>query len=88
VTQPIDRDRRRPLPHNHVFEAHDWHDPTNWFLHCFRDDEDKGVFVNFCSDPDGQGGATIRSAIWIDADQCEQFGTALLAAAKLSRLQV
>lgn len=81
----IDLDRRRPQAGNHVFEAHDWHDPTNRYLNCFRDMKDAGVYVTFCGEPDAKGESTITDMIWIDAAQCEQFAAALLEAAKVAR---
>lgn len=85
MTEPVDYDLRRPVPQNHVFEAHDWHDPTNGFLICWRDPENNGVLVNFCSYPDANGDSSIQARMWINADQCEQFGNALLDAARIIR---
>lgn len=85
MSNAIDLDRRRALPSNHVFEAHDAYDPTNYFFTAFRDEEDTGVRLNFCQETRTPGEAIIKAGMWIDADQCEQFGNALLAAAKLIR---
>lgn len=87
MSEIIDLDRRRPLPVNHVFEAHDQHDPTKtYYFEAFRDEEDTGVYLNFVQDDCGSVGlATVRDHMWIDADQCEAFGLALMQAAKRIR---
>lgn len=74
----VELDRRKPLPENHVFEAHEPYaeDPDkNYHLSVFRGEAD--VFIGFV-DPD----KTILNWINIDADQCEAFGLALVEAAK------
>jgi len=87
MSNVINLDQRRAKPGNHVFEAHDQHDGTaTRYFHSFRDEEDTGVYLAFVEDDAGQDGlATMRETMWIDADQCEQFGKALLAAAQLIR---
>ncbi len=80
-------DRRRPAPSNDVFEAHDSHDHTKtYYFHAFRDEEDTGVYLNFVEDDRGKDGmATIRDMMWISADQCEEFASALFKAARVIR---
>lgn len=78
---------RRRAAHNDVFEAHSQHDPTcTYYFHAFRDESDTGVHLNFVEDDRGKDGmATCRDMMWIDADQCEAFGKALLDAAEIIR---
>lgn len=80
-------ERRRPRPVNHVFEAHDQHDPTKTYhFESFRDEDDTGVYLNFVEGDAGKDGlATVRDMMWINADQCEAFGKALLDTAQLIR---
>lgn len=85
MKSPTDLDRRKPAPDNQIFEAHDWRDPTNLVLYCYRDEEDKGAMITFCAERNASGSATMHQWMWINADQCEEFGNALLAAAKIIR---
>lgn len=87
MSNVIDFDRRKPVASNAVFEAHDQHDPTKaYYFEAFRDEDDMGVLLNFVQDDRGRDGmATCRDFMWIDADQCEEFGNALLAAARIIR---
>lgn len=87
MSNVIHLDQRRPIPNNHVFEAHDQYDGTTTrYFEAFRDEEDTGVVLVFVEDDTRREGlATIREEMWIDADQCEQFGKALLAAAQVIR---
>lgn len=76
-----DPDRRKPLPENYVFEAHEpyAHDPgKNYYLSAFREETD--VFIGFVDDKQ-----TILNWLHLDADQCEAFGLALINAAETLR---
>lgn len=87
MSDVFDPDRRRPLPTNHVFEAHDAHDPTNnYFCEAFRDEDDTGVHLNFVKDVGEFDTLNVLNTMWLDADQCEQFGAALLEAAQIIRM--
>ena len=79
----------RRLTANTVFDAYEQDDPTKTYhFEAFRDEEDMGVYINFVDNhKDLDGSSKIRDMMWIDADQCEQFGNALLAAAELIRKQ-
>lgn len=86
MSNVVDLDRRRPVPSNHVFEAADDFDPTNnCFLCVFRDEDDMGVYVDICEDVGDQDGFTVKAGHWLNGDQCEQFGKALIAAAQIIR---
>lgn len=87
MSNVADLDRRRPEAANHVFEAHDQHDPTNIsYFEAIRDEADMGVVLMFVQDDRGRAGlATIHQMMWIDADQCEAFGKALVEAARIIR---
>ncbi len=86
MSTPFDPDRRRPLPSNHVFQAHDAHDPTkDYFFEAFRDEDDTGVYVNFVKDVGEFDTLNVLNMMWLDADQCEQFGAALLDASRIIR---
>ena len=76
-----DLDRRKPAPSNLVFEATDAFDPTaTHFLMAYRTD-DGGVSIAFVN----EATRVIRDSMWIDGGQCEQFGNALLEAARIAR---
>lgn len=87
MSNVIHLNQRRPMPGNQVFEAHDQDDETaKRYFKAFRSEEDTGVYLTFLEDyASGEGGAILRETMWIDADQCEQFGKALLAAAQFIR---
>jgi hypothetical protein len=86
MSNVIQLDRYRPTKSNHVFEAHDAEDETaTRYFDSFRDEGDTGVYLSFIEGDPREGTAVMRETMWIDADQCEQFGKALLAAAQFIR---
>lgn len=77
-----DLDRRKPLPTNHVFEAHDDFDlGKTWFLHVFGDETDTGVHLNIVEDVGEPGWLNIKHFQWLNAAQCREFGEALIKVA-------
>lgn len=77
---------KKRVPINHVFEALDPYDPTKTYrLEAFRDEEDTAVEVAFCDPPDEDGMSSVRAGMGLNADQCEEFGKALIAAAAIIR---
>jgi hypothetical protein len=86
VTNVIPLKPRPPTPDNNVFEAFDRDDPTkDYRLSVFRDEDDMGAYVSFCDPPDTRGLSTILNMIWLDANQCEEFGKSLIATAGIIR---
>ena len=76
-----DLDRRKPAPSNLVFEATDAFDPTaTHFLMAYRTD-DGGVSIAFVNETT----RVIRDSMWLNAEQCEEFGNALIEAARIGR---
>ena len=85
VKDDIDHDRRSPVPGNLLFEAHDQHDPTKTFFFMAYNDE-AGVTLCFVEgDARIDGMATLRDRMWIDAEQAEVLGKALIEFAARQR---
>jgi hypothetical protein len=82
MTNVVDFDRRKPKPTNLVFEAsnpHDWTDQH--ILFCFQSENETGVCVGFIQETT----RIFRDHMYLNADQCEEFGNALLEAARIGR---
>lgn len=78
----VDFDRRTPKPTNLVFEAsnsHDWTDQHILFV--FQSEDETGVCVGFLHETT----RVFRDLMCLDAAQCEDFGSALLEAARIAR---
>jgi len=79
---PVDLDRRRPKPTNLVFEAAKDCDPTeDHILFSFQSEDEAGVCVGFIHETT----RVFRDFIFLDADQCQEFGEALIEAARIAR---
>lgn len=95
MSRSTDYDRRKPAPSNMLIEATDWYDYTkDYHLKVWEDVpcegceddeadtiprtiENPGVTVAFVED----GTDIIRDMMWLNPDQCEALGKALLAVA-------
>lgn len=83
MSQLVDYDRRRPRPSNVLFEASDWCDDSKDYHLVAWETEENGVRILFVQ----EGTDIIRDMMWINHEQCEVFGNALVAVAAKGKKQ-
>ncbi|MDR2880497.1 MAG: hypothetical protein LBV29_01155 [Azoarcus sp.] len=77
---------RRQKPSNHVFQVYPEDSDREDYLSAFMDEDDFGVYIDFLQDiPDQPGISTVLAGMWLNLEQCEEVGKALLAAAQVIR---